>query len=289
MCILLIYRIKTMSQNPLSKHFRQAVIHVSLPSKGKYWPENTLNMPLTGELPIFPLTVKDEIILKTPDALLNGSGVVQAIQSCVPNIVDAWKMPSIDVDATLIAIRIASYGESMEIEATCPHCNINQTLGINLNVVREQISDAAFDEVFVVDDLRVKFKPLPYFEVNRENLAKFEEDQLLQTVDNDSLGELEKTQIFSNHLNKLIDLNLQSLADSTDYILCADGTKVTNLDFLKEFYSLSNREIVAQIRAFRDNVIDKSKLKPVTCICETEDCKKEFKVNLTFDYASFFE
>jgi hypothetical protein len=61
------------------------------------------------------MTTKDEITLKTPDALLNGQGVVNVIESCCPAIKDAWAMPSIDVDATLIAIRIASYGNQMDL------------------------------------------------------------------------------------------------------------------------------------------------------------------------------
>ena len=55
-------------------------------------------------------------MMKTPDALLNGQSVVNVIQSCLPNIKNAWQIPSIDVDAILIAVRIATYGEKMEIE-----------------------------------------------------------------------------------------------------------------------------------------------------------------------------
>ncbi len=35
-------------------------------------------------------------------------------------------MPSIDVDATLIAIRIASYGNQMDFTSQCPHCKTDQ-------------------------------------------------------------------------------------------------------------------------------------------------------------------
>ena len=106
--------------NPLSKHFRTPGIYIKLPSGGRYWPENALNLPLNGELPIYPMTTKDEIILRTPDALLNGSGVVSLIQSCCPNISDAWQTPNIDIDAILIAIRIATYGHNISFQSNCP-------------------------------------------------------------------------------------------------------------------------------------------------------------------------
>ena len=105
-------------QNPLAKHFRQPVIYLKLPSGGAYWPDGSIDLPLNNEIPVLAMSTKDEIVLKTPDALLNGQGVVNVIQSCCPNIKDAWKMPSVDVDATIIAIRIASYGNQMDFTTT---------------------------------------------------------------------------------------------------------------------------------------------------------------------------
>ena len=42
-------------------------------------------------------------MMKTPDALVNGETTVEVIQSCMPNIKDAWKIPVIDLDVILIA------------------------------------------------------------------------------------------------------------------------------------------------------------------------------------------
>ena len=45
--------------NPLKKYFRQPKLYINLPSKGKFYPAGSLNMPETGELPVFPMTAKD--------------------------------------------------------------------------------------------------------------------------------------------------------------------------------------------------------------------------------------
>ena len=108
--------------NPLAKHFRQPAVYLRLPSGGAYWPNESVILPANGELPVYPMTTKDEIILRTPDALINGAGVVTVIQSCIPSITNAWNMPSVDVDACLIAIRIASYGNGMDVTVICPKC-----------------------------------------------------------------------------------------------------------------------------------------------------------------------
>jgi len=97
----------------LSRYIRQPQIYITLPSGGKYWPAGSLEMPINGEIPVLSMSSYDELVLKTPDALMNGQSVVDIIQSCIRNIKDAWAMPVVDLDYCLIAIRIASYGESM--------------------------------------------------------------------------------------------------------------------------------------------------------------------------------
>ena len=104
----------TLSNNPLAKHFRQPVLYLKLPSGGKWYPEGSLDLPVTGEIPVFAMTARDEITFKTPDALMNGSSTVQVIESCCPSIKDAWKMPAVDLDPVLIALRLATYGKELE-------------------------------------------------------------------------------------------------------------------------------------------------------------------------------
>ena len=106
--------------NPLVKHLRQPKIYIKLPSEGHYWPSNALEKTQNGEYPVYAMTAKDEITFKTPDALLNGQATVDVIQSCIPNIKDAWQTPSIDLDAILVAIRMASFGEKIDMSAQVP-------------------------------------------------------------------------------------------------------------------------------------------------------------------------
>ena len=63
------------SQNPLSAYFRAPKLYTTIPSGGKFYDENIMTVPDNGELAIFPMTTKDELMLKNPDALLNGEAV----------------------------------------------------------------------------------------------------------------------------------------------------------------------------------------------------------------------
>ena len=95
--------------NPLKKYYRQVKQFVKLPSGYKFYPEGAIEVPESGEVAVYPMTAKDEMLLKTPDALLNGEATVAVIQSCIPAIKNAWVMPSIDCDAALMTIRMATY------------------------------------------------------------------------------------------------------------------------------------------------------------------------------------
>ena len=77
--------------NPLIGMMRQPKIYIKLPSNGNYWSDGSLQLSPNGEYPVYSMTAKDELILKTPDALLNGQAVVDVIQSCLPNIINAWE------------------------------------------------------------------------------------------------------------------------------------------------------------------------------------------------------
>jgi len=113
----------TQTSNPLRQFFRQPAIYLKLPSAGRYWPAASLDLPANGELPIYPMTAIDEITYRTPDALFNGQAVISVIQSCVPAIKNAWHVPNIDLSPLLIAIRIASQGHEMGLNAVCPACS----------------------------------------------------------------------------------------------------------------------------------------------------------------------
>ena len=119
--------------NPLAKHLRQPKIYIRLPSGGNYWPQGSLEKTENGEFPVYAMTAKDEITFKTPDALLNGQATVDVIQSCMPNIKNAWHTPSIDMDAILVAIRRASFGDEMTMTAKVPGTDIMKDFNVNLS------------------------------------------------------------------------------------------------------------------------------------------------------------
>lgn len=272
--------------NPLAKHFRQPAIYFKLPSGGKFWPTGSLNLPPNGELPVYPMTVQDEITLKTPDALMNGQGQVTVIQSCCPNIVDAWNMPSIDVDATLMAIRIASYGSEMQIGTKCPKCGEEHEFGIDLNHMLNRSATPDYSSPVEIDSLKIYLQPQLYNSVNQTGLVNYEEERIVQTINNANLSDIEKVQHINQHLARLVDLNYKVIVDSTLSILTNDGIVVTDKDQISEYFKNASNQVTKAVQARLKEYAAKLAIPDQDVECH--GCKHKFKLPIVFDYASFF-
>jgi len=276
------------SINPLAKHFRQPAIHFKLPSSGRFWPDGSIDLPLSGEIPIYPMTTRDEITIRTPDALMNGESIVSIIHSCCPNIKDAWKMPSIDVDATLIAIRIASYGQMMDIDTVCPNdkCKEENRHSLDLTGVLDGIRAPNYNLPVEIDDLKIKLQPQSYFESNKINLANFEEQRILEVLTNDNLSEDDKMKIYNEHMQNLIKINLQIITLGTEYIETDDGIRVEEQAFINEFYENAPNKIVREVKKRFDEYAAMMTLPKPKVSCES--CNTEYPIEITFNYTNFF-
>ena len=272
--------------NPLSAHFRQPAIYIRLPSTGQFW-SSGLNMSANGELPVYPMTARDEITLRTPDALLNGQGVIDVIQSCCPNITDAWRMPSTDVDAVLIAIRIASYGNEMSFDTTCPHCQAEDRFGADLGHLLGSIRTPDYSKKLHLGDIVIKLKPQEYQSINSTNQINYEEQRVLNTLANAELDDEVRLAEYKKHMERLVDLNAKILVDSTEYIeIQSSGTVVAESAFIKEFYLNCDADICKAVREQLAVFSKQGALQNSTATCT--ECTNTYEVPLSFDYASFF-
>ena len=168
--------------NPLANWYRQPKIYVRLPSKGKFYPKGDLDESTTGDYAVYAMTAKDELMFKTPDALLNGQSTVEVIKSCVPAIINPWAMPSIDLDAVLIAIRIATYGESMEVGTTCPSCSAENQYDVPLTTWLDHLNSNEYPDTVEIDPLVVHVRPFTYNEMTKNGLKSMEHQRILEVV-----------------------------------------------------------------------------------------------------------
>ena len=272
---------------------RQPKIYIRLPSGGEFWPAGSLTISETGEYPVFSMTAKDELMLKVPDAVMNGQAVVDVIQHCMPNIKNAWVLPNIDLDVILIAIRIATYGEKMttpiEIEGV-----EEMEYSVDLRTVMDSLmSSIVWDAtVPITDNLTVFVKPMNYKQISESSVSTFETQKMLQLANNTTLNEEDKVRAFKESFNKLTEITIGIVEKSIFRIDSSEGT-TDNPKHIREFIENADKNIFNAIQKHLDNLKDINSIKPIR-VTVTEDMKSRgitgeyVEIPLVFDPATFF-
>lgn len=275
-----------MENNPLSQYFRQPAIYIRLPSQGRFYPDGALVTTENNEYPVLPMTTIDEITYRTPDALFNGSAVVSVIQSCVPNIKNAWHVPSIDIDTILVAIRIATYGHSMDITTQCPKCENETDYGVDLRGVMERIAAPDFTSPLIIGDLKVYFRTIDYKQINENSMRQFEDQKMMQMLQDADITDENKLKQLGDVLKKITEFTNQALAQSIDMVETPQA-RVDNPSHILEWLGNCDRNTFIKVR---DKIIDfksRSELQPLRIKCTA--CSNEYDQMFTLDMTSFFE
>ena len=272
-------------KNPLINFYRQPKIYVRLPSKGEFYEPGSLDLSENGEYPVYAMTAKDELLFKTPDALLNGTSTVELIKSCIPAILNPWVMPNIDLDFALIAIRIATYGDKMDVGTNCPHCDAENSYDMDLTAWLDIFNNFIYNTDIVVDPLTVHVRPYTYKEVTKTALKSMEQQRVFQVINDDTLSDEIKLEKFGASFLKLTELTVDVIADCITAIDTPDGS-VSDKVMIKEFISNCSKDIFQKIQ---DHVVQMKELiefkaQNVTC----GECSKSFSLPVTMDQSNFF-
>jgi hypothetical protein len=283
--------INQQGSNPLQKYFRQPKLYITLPSKGKFYPGGIFESTESGELPVFSMTAKDELTFKTPDALLNGQATVDVIQSCIPNIKNAWMMPSIDLDACLIAIRMATYGEEMGITIKKPVTGEEVEMNVDLRTIMDNFADAEYIDTVQVGDMIVRLRPLTYKEFTKNALKTFEEQRIFNIVNDDAVEDEAKLQAFTNSFVKLTELTVGMISTGIVSIQIGDDV-VDNRKHIDEFIANADKQFFNEITEHLNSQKEMFAVKPMTVNSSPEDIKNgvpaTYDVPITFDQSNFF-
>lgn len=274
-----------MNSNPLSQYFRQPAIYIRLPSEGKFYPPGSIDMPANGEIPVLPMTTIDEITYRTPDALFNGAAIATVIQSCVPCIKNAWAIPSMDIDTILVAIRIATYGQEMDLDTVCPACQNESSFGLDLRKVLDGVKSPDYTQPLQEGDLEIFFGPINYKTMNDNNLAQFEDQKMLQMLEDENIAPEQRSNQMSEILKKLTAVTIGALSQSIGMIRTPTAT-VTEQEHIKEWLSNCDRNLFAKIRDRIVAIKQSGEIKPLNMTCPS--CNNKYQQAFTMNMTDFF-
>jgi len=272
-----------MANNPLKKYFRQPKIYVDLPSNGMYCEPGTL-MGDPSNMPIYGMTGMDEIIMKTPDALLRGESTVRVIESCCPVVKDAWDVSILDLDLLMVAIRIATYGNTMSVSHKCPHCESENDYEIELGNIINHFKQCTYDGKIVLKDLAINIRPLTYklwteFQVRSFTIQRLVA-QAMQLEDQD-----ESQRILTGLFEQISQLQRETIIAQIDTVEVAEGV-VDQKSFIQEWVENSEQIIFDEIKKRIESNRKTWEIPELGVTCP--DCTKESNVAITVDQSDFF-
>lgn len=270
--------------NPLRQYFRRPGVYISLPSGIENYSDEDIEKTENGELPVYPMTAIDDITTKTPDALFNGDAIVQLIKSCVPAIKNPWKILSNDIDSILIAIRAAGGQDTLEVESECEKCKALGTYGIDMQLLLSSLKPGDYHKNLELGDLKIKFKPLYYKEMNEAGLGQFEiqaKYKNLSTIKDVD----ERNRLSQEALKDITLLTMKILAKAIDYIEIPES-KVTEVEFITDFLTNADTKTYETIRDYHSNLREASSIKPLDITCV--ECQHQYKQPFSLNVSDFF-
>lgn len=272
----------------LQNYQRQPKLFIDLPSKGKYYNSSIIEDEQYVQIPVFGMNAMDEILFKTPDALFSGEATAQVIRSCIPTILDPWKLVGFDIDYVLIAIRIATYGDDMGITCTCPNCSEKTDVNVSLTKMIQTYETYQTEYNFRLEDLNFILKPITYKQLTDFAVENYTyERTMLQIGQQDELDEKQKNSAMKDVYNKTSELNLRIAVSYIDEITNGNDSE-SDINEITKFVAGNDAVFYQKLKDGITDLSNKWKLPPLQVECANEECEKEYSTKVELDYANFF-
>lgn len=268
----------------LNKYKRQPKLYITIPSELRFVPETAYEGSFK-DVPVYSMSGADELMMRNPEALLNGKSTINLIKSCIPSIKDPSKLSFIDLEFLLLSIRIATYGNEYTKNSVCPHCKESNAHAVNLSALYDSFGQKEYDNKLTIDDLKFYLKPLP---IEKWNEVQDEIFVIKRTAyQAASLGEEERSKVESKAYKKLADLSEESVTSQVEKIITPDGEE-TDPKAIKEFLINEDQKWFNAIRNKLESNIKMWEIAPLEVKCAGENCGKDYTTALTMDDANFF-
>lgn len=279
-----------MVDNPLKQYFRQPALYMRLPTKGKWYEQTEVEYNDSAEVAVYGISAMDEIMLNTPDAMLNGIALENVIKHCVPDVKDVKKLMVPDIENIFLALKVATNDGKHEIDRNCPNCEHENRFEINCGAILDTTEFVKDEdcEIKFGTDLIVRVKPYT-FDMRQLYVKKqLEEDKALRMLnDEDTLDEFDRARIIAESVERMSTMTFSLVGRSIDEIeLIKAGTKVTDTDQINEWLLNINKSqadvIIEAVNKL--NSVGADRRAPAKC----EKCGHEWTETLSFDPVSFF-
>lgn len=274
------------NQSILKKYRRQPKLQIDLPSRGEYYPPNALYENQHTDIPVFSMTPNDEIMFKTPDALINGEATVATIKSCIPTITDPWSIPTLDIDTVLVAIRIASYGDTMNVLKVCKDCGSENQYEIPLTSYLDSYLTKTFNNKLTIDNFTFHFRPLSYREfTNGQKRLLGIRRSINQVITNKDFSDDDKGKAMDPLYIELAKAQLEAITNAIVGIE-VEGEIEKNKQEIMEFLDNNDTKYIAKVKKTIEE--NHKTWSPPKHSIKCNECNKDDQMQVTLDTSDFF-
>lgn len=290
----------TEQKRSLSDFKRRETIFINLPSGGHLYPPGSLVPAPSGEIGVKPMTAADQITLSNPEALISGDATVKIIQSCVSGVLYPETLLAPDVEAIYAGIRLATYGETTELELHCPKCNHYHAFDMPIRYSLDNMTTLPEDPKATINvnggdgaqELDIYVRPYTLVESTQDANIKFQQTKAAQLLfkDDDNLENPDLNSEFfksiQNIASETVKLVSQCIIKIVDHETGAEfdlSDKSLILDWINNLPAKEAEKITSLVGELNSKYGIK---KEIDVVCES--CKHEWKSEINFDPTSFF-
>lgn len=241
----------------------------ALPSGGNMYTDGELDETvINGEIIINPMVTYEEIVLKTPDKLLNGTGIVEVLRRCAPQIRKPLQLFAKDLDYVLICLRKMSFGG--EISVTYTH----------------ECDNKEYNYVVSLDELIAKTKKINPQKIETEYKTVLPNGQVITVAPPRYEQVLSFFQIYSQNKEEM-DTALvaeQIIKNSVGIVQSVDN--IFDKKLIREWVEALPPGYLKQIAGMIDNAAEWGPNMKVKKECK--NCHQEIELEILLNPISFF-
>ena len=272
-------------------------IEITLPTMAAFYPRGEVLKPDAdpASIQVGPLSLLEESDINEPMMMVSGRAITRLIKHVVPMVDNPQQLCELDIQAILIACRMASYGNDMDLEHTCPHCEYQNSMKINLNEHILGFNPFTPDQLnqFIMETSvgqKINLKPISYEDMinltmssiktnmNAEEFEKVEEKDLLTT---------EYIEKYKEQFVNAIKSNVEALASTIYYVTTKSGKVVKERGLIETWLTTlpttDVKEIIERVKQINEDIQDRSKLE-----YECQQCHKTSTLFVELDPQKLF-
>ncbi len=283
--------------NPLQTFFRKPKFSILLPSRGRWYPANSLKST-DGRIEIFSMTAADETKFKTNEVLMSAQATYELIQSCAPAIQDPENMPIVDLDAVLLSIRRASYSDTLSFTAAVPGTSLTDQFDLSIEALVNSLENVSeiWDEELIIQEgeNQVTFQLVPLNLKSLFNTTRhiMKQQHRAETLANSTSEPDEKLQEISQQLKTIANFTVNTIADSVRGIKTNTGYETQNPAEIRDLMTRLDLEYFRAVKAHLETQKKNAGFKPVTRTATDQmlaaGAPETYEVEIAFNLNNFF-